>query len=71
LLPVLVESEFRASKTGSSVSLAKKKIEICREADNAELNLSNEYGNALRYELSANQFDSLLAALWQFVKERH
>lgn len=67
---MLKEPEFKVSMTGASVSLAKKKIEISPEDDITVLNLTNEYGNSLRYELNVNQFDSLLAALWQFVKER-
>jgi hypothetical protein len=67
---VLKEPDFKVSMTGASISLAKKKIEISPEDDIAVLNLTNEYGNSLRYELNVNQFDNLHAALWQFVKER-
>ena len=67
----MVGPEFKVSKTSSSVSLAKKKIELCLEDDLVVLNLADEYGNSLQYELTSNQFDSVLAILWQFVKERH
>ena len=35
------------------------------------MSLANEYGNTVSYELNANQFESLLDAIWAFVKERH
>lgn len=68
---MLTEPEFKVTKTGASVSLARKKIEICLENDKAVMNLTNEYGNSLSYKLSADLFESLLTAIWQFVKERH
>jgi hypothetical protein len=34
------------------------------------LEITNEYGSSLRYEISDSyRFDSLLANLWQFVKD--
>ena len=34
------------------------------------LEVTNEYGNSVRYEISDSyQFDKLLANLWQFVKD--
>jgi hypothetical protein len=34
------------------------------------LKVTNEYGNSVRYEISdSHRFDSLLANLWQFVKD--
>lgn len=34
------------------------------------LKITNEYGNSVRYEISdGHRFDSLVANLWQFVKD--
>lgn len=55
---------------GLSVSLDKKKISIHLEADVPVLELTNEYGNTIKYEISDSyRFDNLLANLWQFVKD--
>jgi hypothetical protein len=55
---------------GLSVYLAKKNITINSEGGVPVLELTNEYGNSLRYEISdSHSFDSLLASLWQFVKD--
>ena len=55
---------------GLSVYLAKKNITINSEEGVPVLELTNEYGNSLRYEISDNHsFDNLLANLWQFVKD--
>jgi hypothetical protein len=67
----LIKPEFKVTPSCASVSLAKKKIEICRENGSAVMSLANEYGNTVTYELDANQFESLLDAIWAFVKERH
>lgn len=66
---MLTEPEFKASKSGASLVFAKKKIEIESGKGVATLTLTNEYGNATRYELNANQFDGLFGELWRFVKE--
>jgi hypothetical protein len=55
---------------GLSVILAKKNITINSEGGIPVLELTNEYGNTLNYEISDTyRFDTLLASLWQFVKE--
>jgi hypothetical protein len=55
---------------GLSVFLAKKNITINSEGGVPLLEVTNEYGNSLRYEISDNyRFDNLVANLWQFVKE--
>lgn len=33
------------------------------------LEVTNEYGNSVRYEIFDSQFDSLWSQLWQFVKD--
>jgi hypothetical protein len=67
----LIKPEFKVTKSCASLSLAKKKIEICQEKEIAVMSLANEYGNTVSYELNVDQFESLLDAIWQFVKERH
>lgn len=55
---------------GLSINLAKKNISINSEGGVPVLELTNEYGNSLRYDISDNyRFDNLLANLWQFVKD--
>ena len=55
---------------GLSVYLAKKSITINSEGGVPVLEVTNEYGNSVRYEISdSHSFDSLLASLWQFVKD--
>lgn len=55
---------------GLSVSLAKKNIAINSEAGVPVLELTNEYGNSVKYEISDSyRFNSLFANLWQFVKD--
>jgi len=55
---------------GLSVYLAKKSITINSEGGVPVLELTNEYGNSLRYEISDSyRFDNLVANLWQFVKD--
>lgn len=55
---------------GLSVYLAKKNITINSEGGVPVLEITNEYGNLLRYEISDSyRFDNLLANLWQFVKD--
>ena len=55
---------------GLSVYLAKKSITINSEGDVPVLEVTNEYGNSVRYEISdSHRFDTLLANLWQFVKD--
>lgn len=55
---------------GLSINLDKKNIAINLESGVPVLELTNEYGNELRYEISDSyRFDNLLANLWQFVKD--
>ncbi len=55
---------------GVSVHSAKKNITINSEGDVPALEIANEYGNSVRYEISdGHRFDSLVANLWQFVKD--
>jgi hypothetical protein len=55
---------------GLSVHLAKKSITINSEGGVPVLEVTNEYGNSVRYEISDSyRFDSLHANLWQFVKD--
>jgi hypothetical protein len=67
----LVEPKILKGKSeGLSVNLAKKNISINSEGGIPVLELTNEYGNSLKYEISdCYRFDSLLANLWQFVKD--
>lgn len=59
------------SDEGLSVNLAKKNIAInSKEAGVPVLELTNEYGNSVKYEISdSHLFDGLFANLWQFVKD--
>jgi hypothetical protein len=54
---------------GLSVYLAKKNITINSEGGTSVLELTNEYGNTLRYEISDSNFNNIHASLWQFVKD--
>ena len=55
---------------GLSVYLAKKRITINSEGDVPVLEVTNEYGNSVRYEISdSHRFDNLATNLWQFVKD--
>lgn len=55
---------------GLSVYLAKKNITINSEGGVPVLEVINEYGNSVRYEISDSyRFDNLVANLWQFIKE--
>lgn len=66
----MAEPELHASKTGVSVQLAKKIMAIESEGGIINLQLTNEYGNSVRYEISkSHKFESLFANLWQFVKD--
>jgi hypothetical protein len=68
----LVEPKIVKGKEseGLSISLDKKNITITLESGVPVLELTNEYGNALKYEISnSHSFDRLLANLWQFVKD--
>jgi hypothetical protein len=65
----LIDPALRLSKTGASIAHAKKIISIGVEQGMTTIKLTNEYGNAISYSVDANQFDSLFASLWQFVKE--
>ena len=66
----MAEPELYASKTGASVQLAKKTMAVGLEDGIVHLQLTNEYGNSARYEISnSHEFESLFANLWQFVKD--
>lgn len=66
----MAEPELYASETGASVQLAKKIMAMGSEGGIISLQLTNEYGNSVRYEISkSHQFESLFANLWQFVKD--
>ena len=60
---------LKLTKTGASIAHAKKTITIDVEQGTTTVKLTNEYGNAISYSVTANQFDGLFASLWQFVKE--
>ena len=65
--PKILESK---KSDGLSVYLEKKSITIKTEDSMSVLEVANEYGNSVRYEISNTYpFDSLLAGLWQFVKD--
>ena len=60
----------RKKSEGLSVYLAKKRITINSEGDVPVLEVTNEYGNSVRYEISdSHRFDNLVTNLWQFVKD--
>jgi hypothetical protein len=60
--------ELKIKGEGVSVSLAKKDITINSQGSVPVLEITNEYGNSVRYEVSdSHRFDSLHASLWQFV----
>ena len=68
----MVELKILKGKKGEglSVYLEKKSITINSEGGVPVLEVTNEYGNSVRYEISdSHRFDSLLANLWQFVKD--
>ena len=68
----MVELKILKGKNGAglSVYLAKKSININSEGGVPVLELTNEYGNSLRYEISDSyRFDNLVSNLWQFVKD--
>jgi hypothetical protein len=67
----LVELKILKGKNGEglSVYLAKKNITINFEGGAPVLELTNDYGNTLRYEISDGNFNNLHASLWQFVKD--
>jgi len=61
--------ELKIQKKGLSVQHSKKIIGIYSDKDAAVLEVTNEYGNAVKYEISESQFESLWSQLWQFVKD--
>jgi hypothetical protein len=67
----LVELKIQKGKKseGVSVFLAKKNITITSESGTPVLEVTNEYGNSVKYEISDSNFDSLFSSLWQFVKD--
>lgn len=63
----LALADLKINGEGLTVSSAKKSISINSEG---VLEITNEYGNSQKYEISdSHRFDSLLANLWQFVKD--
>jgi hypothetical protein len=66
----LTEPELRISETGASVHFAAKIVSIGSQDGKIHLQLTNEYGNSVTYEISKSlEFESLFANLWQFVKD--
>ena len=65
----MTDPALKLTKTDASIAYAKKTITIGAERGMTTIRLTNEYGNAISYSITANQFDSLFASLWQFVKE--
>jgi hypothetical protein len=62
--------DLKTKSGGLSVSLGKKNVTINSEGGMPVLEITNEYGNSVRYEISdSHRFDSLHANLWQFVKD--
>lgn len=55
---------------GISIEIAKKNITINSENGVPVLEMTNDYGNSVRYEISDNsRFNSLWSQLWQFIKD--
>jgi hypothetical protein len=68
----MVELKIQKGKKGEGLSiyLAKKGIAINSENGVPVMEVTNEYGNSVKYEISdSHQFDSLWSQLWQFVKD--
>jgi hypothetical protein len=70
----LVELKILKDKKseGMSVYLAKKSSITITSAENGApvLQVTNEYGNSVTYEISDSyRFDNLLSNLWQFVRD--
>jgi hypothetical protein len=68
----LVELKIQKGKKGEGLSIhhSKKGIMINSEDGVPVMEVTNEYGNSVRYEISdSHQFDSLWSQLWQFVKD--
>jgi hypothetical protein len=64
------ENSKRKKERGSDCLSAKKNITINSEGGVPVVEITNEYGNSLRYEISDSYcFDNLAANLWQFVKD--
>ena len=66
----MAEPELHATETGASVQLARKIMAMGSEGGTISLQLTNEDGNSIKFEISeSHQFESLFANLWQFVKD--
>lgn len=65
----MTDPALNLTKTGASITHAKKTIAIVVEKDTATIKLTNEYGNTISYSIDANQFGSLFGSLWQFIKD--
>jgi len=61
--------DLKIQKKGIAVQNSKKIIAINSENGSLVLEVTNEYGNSVRYEISDSQFDNLWSQLWQFVKD--
>jgi hypothetical protein len=66
---LLTDPALKLTKTGASITHAKKTIAISAEEDTATIKLTNEYGNTISYAIDSNQFDGLFGSLWQFIKD--
>ena len=62
-------AELKIKGKSVSVQQAKKNITITSEGGAPALEITNEYGNSVRYEISDSGFDGLFSNLWQFVKD--
>jgi len=68
---ILTEGETISIPRQASLFIwQKKNITINSEGSMPVLEVTNEYGNSLRYEISDSyRFHNLVANLWQFIKE--
>ena len=67
-----MELKITSGKEGESVTIrnAKKSIMINSKGGSLVLEITNEYGNSITYEISDNHsFDNLHSSLWQLIKD--
>jgi hypothetical protein len=67
-----VELKILKGKKGEGLSVyhSKKSIAINSESGMPMMEVTNEYGNSVKYEISDDyKFDSLWSQLWEFVKD--
>ena len=63
-------AEIKITGKSASVQQAKRNITITSEGGAPALEITNEYGNSVKHEISDSyRFNSLFASLWQFVKD--